>query len=106
MRRERLIEYCEKHKIVVPKGATVAYLERAIVRAYLNQSEVKLERDLQTCFGYWEHEHSACMVCDFEGKCFESSIGMKKDDYFKKLEQIENPRVRFVQQRLAKKTKE
>ena len=101
MKKERLLEYCEKHKIMVPSGATVPYLERAIVRAYLNQTEVV--RDEETCFGYWAHEDSACMVCDFEGKCFESSIGMKKEEYFKKLEQLESPRIRFVKKRLAKK---
>lgn len=97
MKKDRLLEYCEKHKIAVPKGASVEYLERAICRLYFDLGDATIKAE--NCFGYYGHEESACMVCDFEEKCFEASIGMKKEEYFAKLEKLENPRIRFVKKK-------
>ena len=94
MKKDKLIEYCEKHEIMVPKGATVEHLNAVIVRHSLNKKDVKLE-DGNTCFGFWEHENTDCVTCDFEGKCFRAAHGTSKEDYFKKLERLENPRIRF-----------
>ena len=94
MKKERLIEYCKKQKIAVPPGASVDFLVRAICRLYLNLTDAPVEAE--NCFGYHGHEESNCMVCDFEEKCFKASIGMSKEEYFKKLEKLESPRIRFV----------
>lgn len=94
MKKDKLLEYCKVHDIAVPANASIEYLNAAIVRASFNKKEFKA-RDGKTCFGFWEYENSTCTTCDFEKKCFRASIGMEKDEYFKKIEALENPRIRL-----------
>jgi hypothetical protein len=90
--KERLEQFCKERDIFVPAGATKAYLEAAIVRAFYNGHEPK---NAKSCFGFWEHENNTCKVCDFEKECSTASLGMDKETYFKKLEAAENPKLRF-----------
>ena len=90
MNKKKLLEYCKEKDIIVPKGATVQYLECAIVRSALKDK--KIEAD--SCFGYWEYENSACIVCDYKEQCFKASIGMDKGEYFKKFGRLKNPRIK------------
>jgi hypothetical protein len=101
MNRTKLLQYCEANKIAVPKDATVEQLNAAIVRAAFHKTEVKQDKT-KSCFGFWENEDSNCGTCDFEGKCFKASFGVDKQTYFKKMEAIENPRIRFYAKPLAK----
>lgn len=94
MKKDKLIEYCKKHDIMVPPGAKVEYLNAAIVRHHLKNKDVKLEEG-RSCFGFWEHEDTDCVTCDHEKDCFKTSHGMSKEDYFAKLERLDNPRLRF-----------
>ena len=98
MNKAQLEKFCKEHGIVVPKGATTEYLNAAIVRASLHKKRVKGG----SCFGFWAFEESACIVCDFEKNCFKASIGMEKDKYFKSLESLENPKIRFSKKKLTK----
>lgn len=93
MNKKKLIDYCERHDIMVPPKATVEYLNAAIVRHNLNNKDIKIEN--KTCFGFWEHENTNCLTCDYEEECFRAAHGMSKEDYFKSLENLENPRIRF-----------
>lgn len=97
MKKERLIEYCKDRGIWIPKDATLPQIHAAIVRATFNAGAPKTKR----CFGWWENEDSSCMVCDFEGHCFKASLGVSKEEYFKKFESA--PKVRFVEKRILKK---
>lgn len=91
MKKRRLIEYCERHDIMVPSGATVDYLKKAIVRHHLNGKKIE-----GRCFGFYSYDNSTCeYFCDYSEKCFATSIGMEKEKYFKKLEKLENPKIKF-----------
>lgn len=94
MNKAKLEQYCKDHKIFVPSGATVEYLNAAIVRAYRNGHGEEI-KNLKFCFGYWENEDSNCQTCDFEKLCKRSSLGMDPDEYAKKLASAENPKLRF-----------
>lgn len=91
MTKEKLQKFCEEKKIFFPKNATKEYLHSAIVRASLHQAKINPKE----CFGFWEFENTACVTCDFEGKCFTISIGMGKKEFFSALERAENPKIRF-----------
>lgn len=78
---KKLIEYCEKNEINVLKGAKREYYINAIIRHELNDKDF-FSKD---CFGWWENDNSECIYCDHEDKCFELSIGMKKEEYMKKI---------------------
>lgn len=100
MRKEVLLQFCKDHDIVVPANATVEYLNAAIVRAYLHMNKVEKNK---SCFGFWAFEDNNCFTCDFEEKCFRTAIGTDKKSYFKKIESLENPRLRFIDKPLRKK---
>ena len=89
--KKKLLEFCQARGLFTPPKASKEYLERVIVRAALHESEV----DGKACFGLWQFEDSNCAVCDHEKRCFETSIGMPKDEFFKALERMENPRLRL-----------
>jgi hypothetical protein len=95
MNKAQLIRYCEEKGIFVPRGATLEYLNAAIVRAFYHLGDFKTDQ----CFGFWQNEDAACVTCDFENKCFKASVGMEKEEYFKKIEAAENPKFRFVEAR-------
>lgn len=99
MKKEDLIEYCKRQGILVC-GNSVEHIHAAIVRATLHKTEIASES--AECFGFWEHENSTCMTCDFENKCFRASMGMDKKDYFKKLESLDRPALRYEKKRLSK----
>lgn len=67
-----------------------------------NDHESKKEGE---CYGYWEYENMTCGMCDFEKRCFETSIGMTKEEFFEALEKAENPRLRFTGRLKKKKIK-
>ena len=96
MNKERLLEFCKRKEIWVPPGATVEQVHAAIVRATYNGLAPKTKK----CFGWWEQENSACMMCDFEPHCFKASMRIEKEEYFKKFESA--PRVRFTEKRILK----
>ena len=100
MIRRRLIEYCKKKKIFLPPNPSKEYLVKAIKRAAEHNSIQKSEK----CYGKWEHENMTCTLCDFEKKCFRTSIGIEKEEFFKALEKAENPKLRFTH-RLKKKNR-
>jgi hypothetical protein len=102
MKKDKLIEYCKSKGIVVPPKPTLEYLHAAIVRAMLHGTSITRKSD--ECFGFWEYENSTCVTCDFEAKCFKASIGMDKEEYFKKLEALERPALRY-EKRLSKSKK-
>lgn len=99
MKREQLLQYCVKHAIWVPKNAGVERIRAAIVRAYRHQSEGYSGH----CVGYWGNDEPACMICKFEPICFECSMGVDKEIYFKEFKKLENPKVRFVEKKGKKK---
>ena len=86
--KKKLLEFCKKKGIFTPPNPTREYLEAAIVRVALHGKKIE-----GSCFGFWRHEDSNCMVCDFEEKCFTASIGTDKETYFKKLENAERIRL-------------
>jgi hypothetical protein len=94
LKRERLLKYCEENQIFVPSGATIEYLNAAIVRASLHRTGVTLQ-DGASCFGFWEHEDMTCATCDFEKQCSKASLGIDKEELLKKLDAAENPKLRF-----------
>lgn len=94
MKKEKLIEYCKSKGILVPTNPSIEFLNAAIVRASLHQTKIERKQD-EECFGFWENENSTCVTCDFEQKCFRASIGMSKEEYFKKLEALERPALRY-----------
>lgn len=85
MKKELLIKYCKKHDIMCPPDATVDYLCAAIVRHKFNEKPLTFRDKSQSCFGLWAYEDATCMTCDYEKKCFKTSMGMDKDKFFKKL---------------------
>lgn len=99
MKKDALIQYCKEKGIAVV-GNSVEHLNAAIVRATLHNTDI--ERKTDECFGFWEHENSTCMTCDFENRCFQASLGMSKQEYFKKLEALERPAIRYEKSRLSK----
>ncbi len=91
MKKKRLIEYCERHDIITPSGATVDYIKKAIVKHYLNGKKIE-----GGCFGFWEYENPSCeYACDYMEKCFVASFGMEKEKYFKKMRNLKNPKIKF-----------
>lgn len=102
MTREKLEEYCKEKDIFVPSGATKEYLCAAIVRAYGHTHTMNLTFP-KSCFGAWDNEDSTCFVCDFNEKCFSTAMGISKEEYFKKLERAENPKLRFSKSNRKKK---
>lgn len=96
--REKLLQYCEKQKIAVHKSATLDQLIRSIVRASLHKTRIFRKN----CFGFWENENSNCFTCDHEQNCFKSSFGIDKKSYFKQMENLENPRLRWVDKKMKK----
>lgn len=98
--KAKLKKFCDEKGIYVPSGASLEYLNAAIVRSALHRNDQTLEN---TCFGFWENDNSTCMVCDFQERCFEASIGMPRDEYFKKLENSDKPKVRHMDKRLVNK---
>jgi hypothetical protein len=91
--KKRLLKYCEEKKINVPKNASLEFLNAAVVRAALHNHSAPT---VETCFGFWEHDNATCMTCDADERCFELSIGMNKEEYFKKMDALENKKVRLV----------
>ncbi len=89
MRKEQLIEFCDKNKIIYPSNPSIETLNRLIVRAWLHNKEVKQS----SCYGFWQNEDANCATCDFEENCFKASIGIDKKKYFKSLD---NNRIRLV----------
>ena len=98
MTKEKLEKYAKDRGIFVPPGASREYLCAAIVRAYGHENSMHIHF-AKSCFGAWEEDDSSCRVCDFADKCFETSLGMSKEEYFKKLERAENPKPRFQKMR-------
>jgi hypothetical protein len=94
--KAKLLEYCEKHEIAVPKNATREVLHAAIVRALFHKSKPP---NVKTCFGFWENEDSNCFTCQFEEACFITSLGMSKKAYLKA---IENSPIRVARKKLRK----
>lgn len=91
--KKRLEEYCQKKKINVPRNASVEFLQAAIVRASMHNC---LGPTTKNCFGLWENDNATCVTCDLEAVCFETSIGMSKEDYFKKMDALESHKIRTV----------
>lgn len=81
MTTEQLIQYCKDHDIFVPGNPTKEYLCAAIVRIFHSEKR----SDATSCFGFWQQEHSECMVCNYQGTCAEASIGMPVEKYFRSL---------------------
>lgn len=73
-------------------------LIRSIVRASLHKRKVFKKE----CYGFWENEDSNCFTCDFEKQCFKASMGTDKKEYFKQIESLENPRLRFISKQMKK----
>lgn len=97
MNKEKLLEYCKDHAIWVPTNAKIEQIHAAIVRASFHKGAPKTKQ----CFGWWENENSTCAICNLESQCFKASIGVEKQEYFKRLESA--PKVRFVEKRILKK---
>lgn len=91
MRREQLIEFCDKNKIIYPTNPSVQILNRLIVRAYLHNKTDEIKSN--SCYGFWQNEDANCETCDFQNSCFKASIGIDKEKYFKSLD---NQRIRLV----------
>jgi hypothetical protein len=91
--KKRLLKHCEEKKINVPRNASLEFLNAAIVRAALHDHSAPT---LDSCYGFWEYENATCMTCDAEEKCFRASIGMDKEEYFKKMDALEGKKVRLV----------
>jgi len=94
--KEKLKSYCDQKGIFVPPGATVEYLNAAIVRTALHDGKI----DAKSCFGFWDSEDPACLTCDQEKICFRVAMGMEKEEYFKKLHNSESPRLRVGKKKL------
>lgn len=91
--KKKLKEYCEKNKINLPKEASLEFMQAAVVRASLHSYSAPTT---QHCLGFWENENATCMTCDLEKDCFRVSVGMDKEEYFKKLDVMENQTMRNV----------
>jgi len=100
MTKKKLLEYCKSKGIWLPPKADNHTIHAAIVRAALNGAEV----DVKSCFGLWEHEDSACLVCDLAPTCGEVSLGVKIEDYVKAMEASEKP-MRFASLSKVKKAR-
>ena len=96
--RDRLIEYCKKHKIMVHQRATIDQLIRAVFRASMHKRKIFR----RSCFGFWENEDSNCYSCDHQEACFKTSMGVDKKTYFKQMENLENPRLRWIEKKMKK----
>jgi hypothetical protein len=93
VKKDKLLQYCEDHKIVVSKDATIGQLNAAISRASMHKTEV--HKQFGSCFGFWEYENSICLTCEFEKSCFKTVFGMDKEKYEKKLDALESPKASF-----------
>lgn len=85
IKRKDLITFCKRHSIFIPNERTVKveYLVSAIHRMLMHGKTPELTVG---CYGYWAEDDMNCETCDFSDKCFEKSMGMKKEDYENKYE--------------------
>ena len=91
--KKKLKEYCEKNKINLPREASLEFMQAAVVRASLHSYSAPTT---QHCLGFWENDNATCMTCDLEKTCFQVSIGMEKEEYFDKMDALDNHKIRLV----------
>ena len=87
---KKLVEYCEKNDIFVPKKFKREYLIAAITRYAKHNQIIKFT---MSCFGWWGHDNDICIYCDYEKECFEVSIGMNRNDYDNEYRKLDNPKI-------------
>jgi hypothetical protein len=90
--RERLLEFCEKHKIeVLNKKASLRELQALIARWVLDNETV----NRKSCFGLLDTDDNNCLSCDFRAACFKLSFGTDEETYWKRIEKADKPKVEF-----------
>ena len=91
MNCKELEAYCKAHNIFLPikHGKNHRHVVDAAIVAASRHNQ---EYNKSNCFGCWEKDQGACLVCSLEEKCFFAKTGTVKEKYLARVELVENPR--------------